>query len=82
MKMSKIFHVQPPSSALYPSDKAQAVSITFRSDKELEFKDLPVLKCQVCEVKLHVYLMLSYHANNNFLVVTSIDKYSLIFSES
>lgn len=47
VKMSKTFHVQPPSSALYPADKAQTVAITFRSDKEVELKDLAVLKCQV-----------------------------------
>lgn len=45
--MSKVFHVQPSSSALYPADKAQIVAITFRSDKEVELKDLAALKCQV-----------------------------------
>lgn len=47
LKMSKIFHVQPPSSALYPADKPQSVVITFRSEKEMEIKDLSILKCQV-----------------------------------
>ena len=45
--MSKIFHVLPPSSALYPGDKPQTVIITFRSEKEMEIKDLSILKCQV-----------------------------------
>lgn len=47
MKLSKVFHVLPPSSALYPSDKPQTVVITFRSEKEMEIKDLSILKCQV-----------------------------------
>lgn len=46
-KMSKMFHVQPSSSALYPADKAQTIAITFRSDREVEIKDLAALKCQV-----------------------------------
>ena len=50
VKMSKMFHVQPSSSALYPSDKAQTVAITFRADKEVELKDLSVLRCQVRSV--------------------------------
>lgn len=50
--MSKMFQVQPPSSALYPGDKAQTVSVTFRSDKEVELKDLAALKCQVGGVEL------------------------------
>lgn len=61
VRMSKIFHVHPPSSALYPQDKAQVVAITFRSDTEVELKDLAVLKCQVKKnIIVSVYLLGPY----------------------
>ena len=47
VNLSRVFHVQPPSSALYPTDKPQTVAVTFRSDTEFEIKNCPVLKCQV-----------------------------------
>ncbi len=47
VNLSRIFHVQPPSSALYPTDKPQMVAVTFRSDVEFEIKNVPILKCQV-----------------------------------
>ena len=52
INLSRLFHVQPPSSALYPTDKPQTVIITFKSDVEFEIKNSPILKCQVCDSKL------------------------------
>ena len=49
VKVSRIFHIQPLSSALYPTDKPQSVAITFRSEKEVEIKSLAIIKCQVRE---------------------------------
>lgn len=47
MKACKVFHIQPATATLYPGDKPQNVAVTFRSEKEVEIKNIPVLKIQV-----------------------------------
>jgi len=42
-----MFTMNPSHSTLYPGEKAQAVSITFRATREVVIKDQPILKCQV-----------------------------------
>ena len=42
-----MFTTSPSHSTLYPGEKAQAISITFRATREVAIKDQPILKCQV-----------------------------------
>ena len=44
---SRQFRVQPSHSTLYPGEKSQAVSVTFKSNKEFAIKDKRVVICQV-----------------------------------
>ena len=44
----RCFHIQPSHSNLYPNDKPHTVAITFRPDKEVEFKNVNIFKIQVC----------------------------------
>ena len=46
---AKMFNITPSHSTLYPGEKAQAVSIAFRADREVTIKDQPILKCQVID---------------------------------
>ncbi len=36
-------------STLYPGEKAQSVSITFKATREVVIRDQPILKCQVID---------------------------------
>ncbi len=47
VQSSRFFHVQPSHSNLYPNDKPQTVAITFRPDKEVEYKHANIFKIQV-----------------------------------
>ena len=48
--MAKFFTVSPTHSILYPGDKAQAVSIVFKANREITIKDQAILKCQVLDM--------------------------------
>lgn len=50
VSMSSFFSISPSHSSLFPGDKAQAVSITFRADREIAIKEQPLLKCQVMDM--------------------------------
>ena len=45
----KWFTVSPVTNILHAGEKSQAVSITFKPDKELTFKDESILICHVSE---------------------------------
>ncbi|KAL5255873.1 hypothetical protein ACHWQZ_G011188 [Mnemiopsis leidyi] len=48
----ELFKVDPPSGQLFPNDKPSTVHVIFKSKKECNIKDLPILKCQVIEPHL------------------------------
>lgn len=51
--LSKFFSVSPTHSTLFPGDKAQPVSISFKANREIVIKDQPVLKCQLMDMHLN-----------------------------
>ena len=53
VNMAKFFTVSPTHSTLYPGDKAQAVAIAFKANREIVIKEQPVLKCQVMDMHLN-----------------------------
>ena len=48
----ELFKVDPPSGQLFPNDKPSTVHVIFKSKKECNIKDMPILKCQVIEPHL------------------------------
>ena len=46
--LSKCFTTQPTRGMLYPGEKPQSVTTTFKAEQEITIKDQPMLKCQVC----------------------------------
>ena len=45
--LSKCFATQPTRGMLYPGEKPQSVTTTFKSEQEITIRDQPMLKCQV-----------------------------------
>ena len=43
------FLVTPPSGILHPNDKLVTIKVIFRSRKEVSFKELPLIRCEVVE---------------------------------